>query len=64
MQKIFARYVDRLMATFTPESLANAAASGNVSELPVFVVGMPRSGTTMVEQICASHSRIFGAGEL
>jgi tetratricopeptide (TPR) repeat protein len=62
--KSFARYVDRLMATFTPESLANAAASGNVSELPVFVVGMPRSGTTMVEQICASHSRIFGAGEL
>src|SRR5215831_10400457 len=62
--KSFARYVDRLMATFTPESWANAAASGNVSELPVFVVGMPRSGTTMVEQICASHSRIFGAGEL
>jgi hypothetical protein len=35
-----------------------------MSELPVFVVGMPRSGTTLVEQICASHSRVFGAGEL
>jgi tetratricopeptide (TPR) repeat protein len=34
------------------------------STLPVFVVGMPRSGTTLVEQIIAGHSRIFGAGEL
>ena len=36
----------------------------NQTELPVFIVGMPRSGTTLVEQICASHSRVFGAGEL
>lgn len=33
------------------------------SELPVFIVGMPRSGTTLVEQILASHSSIYGAGE-
>ena len=38
--------------------------SGNNSTLPVFVVGMPRSGTTLVEQIIAGHSRIHGAGEL
>ena len=34
------------------------------TELPVFIVGMPRSGTTLVEQILCSHPRIFGAGEL
>jgi hypothetical protein len=34
------------------------------SELPVFVVGLPRSGTTLVEQILASHSKVFGAGEV
>lgn len=39
-------------------------ASGNDTECPVFVVGMPRSGTTLVEQIIASHPRAAGAGEL
>lgn len=34
------------------------------SNLPIFVVGMPRSGTTLVEQILSGHSEIFGAGEL
>ncbi len=37
---------------------------GSDSTLPVFVVGMPRSGTTLVEQILAGHSQVFGAGEL
>jgi tetratricopeptide (TPR) repeat protein len=37
---------------------------GHESTLPLFVVGMPRSGTTLVEQILAGHSRIHGAGEL
>jgi hypothetical protein len=37
---------------------------GNPSELPVFVVGYFRTGTTLVEQICASHSQVHGAGEL
>ena len=62
--KRFASRVDELIATTTPLQVREAAAAGNISELPVFVVGMPRSGTTLVEQICASHSRIFGAGEL
>lgn len=61
---IFHQSVDALIASNTPDALAEAVATGNVSELPVFVCGMPRSGTTLVEQICASHSRVHGAGEL
>src|SRR5262249_31331830 len=40
------------------------ASFGVPSDLPVFVVGMPRSGTTLCEQILASHSQVFGADEL
>jgi tetratricopeptide (TPR) repeat protein len=49
---------------FTREFLAGSNGSGELSEVPVFVVGMPRSGTSLVEQILASHSAVFGAGEL
>lgn len=35
-----------------------------ISQIPIFIIGMPRSGTTLVEQILASHSKVFGAGEL
>ena len=58
------REVDETIAHFTPELVARVASLGNPSDLPVFVVGMPRSGTSLVEQIAASHSRVFGAGEL
>ena len=45
----------------TPESLKEA---GNSSQRPIFVVGLMRSGTSLVEQIISSHSEVFGAGEL
>ncbi len=48
---------------FSPSVFSKLRPHGNPSELPVFVVGMPRSGTTLVEQIVASHPRVFGAGE-
>jgi hypothetical protein len=56
--------VDRLISQWTPDSLAALAEAGNESERPAFIVGMPRSGTSLVEQILASHSQVFGAGEL
>jgi len=52
--------VSELIAAFG-DILPQAASD---SELPVFIVGMPRSGTTLVEQILASHPMVFGAGEL
>ncbi len=58
------RFVDRLIRSFTPELFARLAGSGDPTRQPVFVFGMPRSGTTLVEQILASHSRVHGAGEL
>jgi Flp pilus assembly protein TadD len=56
--------VDSLIATFTPELFTQLADVGNDSEVPMFVVGMPRSGTTLMEQVLASHPDVFAAGEL
>jgi tetratricopeptide (TPR) repeat protein len=60
----FANGVDRLIARFTPELLAALGATGDPSELPVLVLGMPRSGTTLVEQIVSSHPQVGAGGEL
>lgn len=57
-------FVDDLTRVYTRESLARAAASASGSEVPIFVVGMPRSGTSLLEQILASHPAVRGAGEL
>jgi tetratricopeptide (TPR) repeat protein len=57
-------YIDSLINTYTPDYFQRVAGYGNNSERPVFIVGMPRSGTTLVEQIISSHPQIFGAGEL
>jgi len=56
--------VDRLIAAFTPAYFARVASFGLDTELPIFVVGMMRSGTSLAEQILASHPRVYGAGEL
>jgi Tfp pilus assembly protein PilF len=55
---------DRIRRTFTPSLLAEKAGHGDPSPLPIFILGMPRSGTTLVEQILASHPLVHGAGEL
>ncbi|RUU55838.1 tetratricopeptide repeat-containing sulfotransferase family protein [Mesorhizobium sp. M2C.T.Ca.TU.002.02.1.1] len=60
----YRRFVDSMIEIFTPGLFAAASGLGNPSDLPVFVVGMPRSGTTLTEQILASHPGVHGAGEL
>jgi tetratricopeptide (TPR) repeat protein len=50
--------------TFTADLLARLADQGAHSSRPIFVVGMPRSGTTLIEQILAAHPAVRGAGEL
>ncbi len=59
-----ARGADALINTFDASLLAEKANLGHESDMPVFVLGMPRSGTTLVEQILASHRAVYGAGEL
>jgi tetratricopeptide (TPR) repeat protein len=59
-----ARFVSGMMATCTPAFFERARGLGLESERPVFIVGLPRSGTTLTEQILASHSQVFGGGEL
>ena len=53
-----------LIKTFDAGFFARVAGSGHGSRRPVFVFGLPRSGTTLIEQMLASHSRLHGAGEL
>ncbi|MCZ6912502.1 MAG: sulfotransferase, partial [Proteobacteria bacterium] len=56
--------VGRIITTFDREFFDSFGPRGSQSEQPVFIVGMPRSGTSLVEQVLASHPRVNGAGEL
>lgn len=58
------RFVEQTIALSVPEFFQRGESLGNASPVPLFIVGMPRSGTTLVEQILASHSQVVGAGEL
>jgi len=55
---------ERLKALFSKKLFAEHQNSGLLDETPIFILGMPRSGTTLVEQILARHPKVFGAGEL
>jgi tetratricopeptide (TPR) repeat protein len=54
----------RISAVFDRGVLEHLQGQGDPSSVPVFVLGMPRSGSTLIEQILASHPQIHGAGEL
>lgn len=58
------QFVDSMIAAFNDAHFARTRGFGDESELPVFVLGLPRSGTTLIEQILASHPQVHGAGEL
>ncbi len=60
----FAAQIDAAIAVFTPESLVSLRNTAIHDARPLFVLGMPRSGTTLIEQILAAHPQAHGCGEL
>ena len=58
------RFVDRSCALFTPAFFEQRAGWGCSSRAPIFILGMPRAGSTLIEQILSSHSQIEGTSEL
>jgi len=61
---VFSTEIDRMIARWTPEFIARAGEFGSDDATPVMIVGMPRSGTTLVEQIISMHPEVAGGGEL
>ena len=60
----FSIEIDRLIARCTPELIARAPELGSGDATPVLIIGMPRSGTTLVEQIVSMHPEVGAGGEL
>jgi tetratricopeptide (TPR) repeat protein len=58
------RFVDNVLKRFDQSFLARTYQMGSESRRPVFIFGLPRSGTSLIEQVLASHSSVHGAGEL
>lgn len=61
--KQYEEHITRLIETYTPEYFEQVKDLGNPDETPTFIVAMPRSGTTLTEQILARHSKVLGIGE-
>jgi hypothetical protein len=57
-------WLARMRRVFTSELMREKEGLGDPSAVPIFILGMPRSGTTLIEQILASHPKVFGGGEL
>jgi tetratricopeptide (TPR) repeat protein len=58
------RDIDQLCQAYHSKKISRPYAGASASAKPIFIVGMPRSGTSLIEQILASHPAVFGAGEL
>ena len=55
---------NEIRQVFTPQVVDSLRNHANPSAFPIFIIGMPRSGTTLIEQIISSHPHVYGAGEL
>ncbi len=62
----FSQYVDQLVSTYTPEVMTKLTSRQEKKSLKkfIFIVGMPRSGTTLIEQVISRHQAVFSAGEI
>ena len=58
------RFVDALISAFSTDLFERLAGAGLETARPVFIIGLPRSGTTLIEQVLASHPEVHGAGEV
>jgi tetratricopeptide (TPR) repeat protein len=56
--------ISRIMDDLDRATFGRLREAGNPSHLPIFILGMPRSGTTLTEQIISSHPNVYGAGEI
>lgn len=57
------QFIDSIIQQYDADTLAKLRVYGNPSEIPIIIVGMPRSGTTLTEQIIAAHPQVAGGGE-
>ena len=58
------KYFRKLKSIYSDSNFKKYSFSGNKSKKPIFIIGLPRSGSTLVEQIISNHSRVHGAGEV
>lgn len=63
-EKESSKLIQIIPKVVTSENLRKTGQQGCASDIPVFILGMPRSGTSLMEQILSSHPDVFGAGEL
>lgn len=63
-EEVEARRLESIRSVFAADYVTGLATKGHPSEAPIFIVGMPRSGTTLTEQIIAGDAHVYGAGEL